>query len=146
MKITNKLIDDIFDSFLDEKNKAKINITNIKKYLKQKGYEVEEKKSKLELAKEYKNKVYRQASLEDDQFFNGDMYIYADKVDILVNMYEQAIEEIQQKSKIDDDLIECIKNWIYVNKSESSWSFLDINETISYFKKIFKQLGIKDKS
>ena len=138
MKITNKMIDDFYDIMSQSLNKDDF----ISK-LREENYEVEEPKSKLDEAREYKNKIYRQASLEDDQFFNGYMYLYADKVDVLVNMYEQAIEEIQEQKQLPEYLKDWLLSWDYeigvFGDNETHQDSFNMNE-------LCKFLGIKDKS
>jgi len=93
MKVNNKLIDDIFDIinsgksdyvFNDEDKKA------FKKVIKQKGYEVEADKSKLDDFKEY-IEIMKKRYCQTGNIFN--------EIDLLDMYFDKAITEIQEQHK-----------------------------------------------
>jgi len=119
----------------------------VKEYLKSICVEVEEKKSKLDEARElvdqYHNdytdhieevikiaKTYEEANKEKEQ-------IIIDRETEVLHLQMTAKE--QQKQKIDADLKEKISHWIFSNKDAGSWAQCDIDEITE----LLKQLGIE---
>jgi hypothetical protein len=142
--ITDKLIEDIRDALLildvNQLSNFKHN-SDVKRILKQKDYEVEEKKSKLDALEEKKKELYENF-YTNYRIPNGAQIL----LDKLFFLYEEAIEEIQeqQKPKIDDDLIDDVKSWMRSNKAATSWGIHDVNEICSHIKILFKQLGVEE--
>jgi hypothetical protein len=141
MKITDKMIEDINNCILSTIDRKDNNIVVFvdKGLLKQKGYEVEETKSKLDKAMQVKDNTFD--LLKNGYFETNNINDVETYITNLCNAYEQAIEELQQKPKIDDDLIDNIKLWIKANEKSASWNILDIQEAISYFSIILQKLG-----
>lgn len=140
--ITDKMMYDILDCFLGEREKAVLNLTKIKNTLKQKGYEVEEKKSKLDEARDF---IIDEWTHEDFQEkysratdYDSIVICIKGTVDHKITLYEQAIREIQEQNKIDDNLIDWLRSFD---------KFACENETINendvfLANKLLQQLGV----
>jgi hypothetical protein len=90
MKITNKFIEDMIE-ILDGLTKQEgerygINYNYFKEEFKEKGYEVEEQKSKLEIAREYKIREYKAYE------YGSAMIYHPTSVDWKIKLYEEAIK------------------------------------------------------
>jgi len=123
--IKDKMIEDfreIFDNW-------EVSNDYIKRELKQKDYEVEEKETALEEFYKYL----------DNMAFNfkdsGDLPDIFDRV--IRNKVVKLCEELQQKPIIDDKIIFRIKNIISCKSDSYS------KEDIEYFEKLLKQLGVE---
>ena len=113
MLITNKMIEDFLNSHYACSNDFNKSFQKTKENLKQKGYEIEEPKTKLEIAREYR---------EDVKLFGFKRY--GQQIEVVdykyyidtVNAYEEAIQEILDKQEpnayeIASNIIEANKKW-----------------------------------
>jgi deoxyadenosine/deoxycytidine kinase len=128
MKITDKMIEDIMG--IAHTNPDVETGEELKSRLKQKGYEVEEEKTALELYYEKENELYNILA----------NYFTSTALSDLRKLYVNAIQEIQQKPKIDDDLIEWIRDSKNILTRNSPFGY-SIEEKKEYFTRLLKQLG-----
>jgi uncharacterized protein YwgA len=129
----DKITDDLIYFITRHYSPYSKDITGIKEKLKQKGYEVEEKKSKLDEAQWYKNEFLGHENVTRDFTWKAIM------------AYEEAIKEIQeqQKTKIDDDLIDWLQN-VRVGDDDFITSYdYSTAEDKQFTIKLFRILGIE---
>jgi hypothetical protein len=91
MKITDKIIYDMFDGHL-----SKEGLKHYKEVMKRQGYEIEEEKSKLEIAREYEI-----VGDTPDKYLRGAQVVSCNLVVELRQLYEDAIEEMQERNPDD---------------------------------------------
>ena len=124
MIITDEMIKDLLDavSYSDEYFDA------VKDDMRNKGYEVEEVKSKLELAREFNVKTIRHRPKDDGDWFDA---YFIDDVLEKIDLYEEAIKEKQ----VDADLIE----WLDGLKKDRQYNF-KVTE-LNNMERLLKQLS-----